>query len=57
MKKIDFKKLGLLSALETLNSEIMKIEPYIQDEVGIEKFDTAITTLDLIRKEVEEDEN
>ena len=57
MKKIDFKKLGLLSALETLNSEIMKIEPYIQDEVGIEKFDTAITTLDLIRKEGEEDEN
>ena len=57
MKKIDFKKLGLLLALETLNSEIMKIEPYIQDEVGIEKFDTAITTLDLIRKEVEEDEN
>lgn len=57
MKKIDFKKLGLLSALETLNSEIMKIEPYIKDEVGIEKFDTAITTLDLIRKEVEEDEN
>lgn len=54
MEKIDFKKLGLMCALERLSSEIMKLEPYITDETGIEKFDTAITTLDLIRKEVEE---
>ena len=54
MEKVDFKKLGLIYSLEKLSEEIMKLEPYIKDEVGVEKFDTAVTTLDLIKREVEE---
>lgn len=56
MDKINFKKLGLICALEKLSNEIMRIQPYINDEVGIENFDYAITTLDLIIKGVKENE-
>ena len=55
MEKVNFKKLGLIFTLENLSREIMKVEPYIKDEVGIEKFDKAVTTLDLIIKGVKED--
>lgn len=53
MDKVDFKKLGLIYSLEKLSEEIMKLEPYINDEDALEKFDTAVTTLDLIIGEVE----
>lgn len=56
MEKVNFKKLGLLSALNTLSEEIMKLEDYINDEVGIERFDEVVTSLELIKMEVDRNE-
>ncbi len=50
---MDFKKIGLATALKEVADKIQKLEKYIQLEEGIVMFDEISSELDEIIKEVE----